>query len=244
MQPVEKFILIHGTFLFALGVALALFNTAYFGTAYAVEDGVLEWLTVLTLASISAITTRRLWCGFGHFNIRQKLVLAALALLAAFGALEEISWGQRLFGITSPEFFLQNNAQVETNIHNLIINDINFNKTVFAKGILIIFLLYLGVITPLCRRSPRLRAIADSWAVPLTKTYHIVGYLVIIAAVEGLINLKPDEVFRRGELTEFAVPLLVALNIIFPRNQQVFEPWKDRSVPESQTHHKNSLAGP
>ncbi|MCY4290555.1 MAG: hypothetical protein OXC72_02195 [Roseovarius sp.] len=229
MQPIEKFILIHGTFLFALGVTLALFNTEYFETQYVTEDGILEWLTVLALASISGMIAQRLWLGFIYFNLRQKLVLGTLALLAAFGALEEISWGQRLLAIQSPEFFQQYNAQVETNIHNLIINDVNMNKMVFAKGILIIFMVYLFVITPLCRHSARLRALADSWAVPLPKTYHVVGYLVVILAVEGLINLQDHEVSRRGELTEFAIPLLVALNIIFPRNQQVFEPWKRTS---------------
>ena len=37
-------------------------------------------------------------------------------------ALEEISWGQRIFGIESPEFFLGHNYQQETNIHNFFIN--------------------------------------------------------------------------------------------------------------------------
>ena len=33
---------------------------------------------------------------------------------------EEISWGQRLFGIAPPEFFATHNVQGEINVHNLI----------------------------------------------------------------------------------------------------------------------------
>ena len=32
--------------------------------------------------------------------------------------MEEISWGQRIFKIESPEFFIQNNFQRELNLHN------------------------------------------------------------------------------------------------------------------------------
>lgn len=44
------------------------------------------------------------------------LILAAM-FLVIFG--EEISWGQRIFGYRSGNFFISNNMQLETNIHNL-----------------------------------------------------------------------------------------------------------------------------
>ena len=46
--------------------------------------------------------------------------LYGLALFCFVVAMEEISWGQRLVGFSSPEFFRANNLQGETNIHNFL----------------------------------------------------------------------------------------------------------------------------
>ena len=43
-----------------------------------------------------------------------------LALAGFYVVMEEISWGQRLFAIESPEFFVENNVQGETNLHNFL----------------------------------------------------------------------------------------------------------------------------
>lgn len=65
---------------------------------------------------------------FTAFNRKRKttgkskpgdLVLIGLAALFLFGFLEEISWGQRIFGIDTPEILQGSNKQRELNIHNL-----------------------------------------------------------------------------------------------------------------------------
>lgn len=223
MQPAERLVLINGAALFGLGVILALFNPDYFHDVYSAEDGVMEWLTVMTLATVAVLIAGRLRRGYREFGWMQRLVLALLALLAVFGAGEELSWGQRLIGIDSPEFFRDHNRQGETNLHNLEVAGANLNKLLFAKGFLVFFILYLAVLTPLYHRSGRVRALADNCGVPIPKPYQIAGYAVVILAVEGLLNLAPVDVPRRGELTEFAIPVLAALNIIYPFNQAVFE---------------------
>ncbi len=223
MYQAEKLVLLNGTGLFGLGVLLASLNPEYFHDVYSTEDGVLEWVTVLALTTTAVVTAKRLWLGFGRFSKRQKVVLFCLVLLATFGAGEELSWGQRLFDTNVPGFFMIHNAQGETNIHNLVVAGANVNKLVFAKGMLIAFLLYLGVLTPLYHRSASIRSLTDAWAIPIPKSYQIVGYVCVIVTVEGLLNILPFEVTRRGELTEFAVPLLVALNVVYPLNYSVFE---------------------
>jgi len=54
---------------------------------------------------------------------KQKKLFSALYLFLAFGMFfvsgEEISWGQRIIDITSPQFFIEHNSQRETTIHNL-----------------------------------------------------------------------------------------------------------------------------
>lgn len=50
---------------------------------------------------------------------RLSLLYAFFAAITALFAMEEISWGQRLMGFDSPEYFVENNMQREVNLHNL-----------------------------------------------------------------------------------------------------------------------------
>jgi len=53
---------------------------------------------------------------------RRKIILLLIGIAGLFIFIygEEISWGQRLFGIEAPEFFEEHNIQAETNLHNFI----------------------------------------------------------------------------------------------------------------------------
>jgi hypothetical protein len=84
------------------------------------EDGLFENLTALTyfiscaLFVVTGLALRRRgegWLGLGHLSF------AALCFLVA---MEEISWGQRIFQIESPALFEQYNRQQETNLHNFL----------------------------------------------------------------------------------------------------------------------------
>src|SRR5215208_6063891 len=64
----------------------------------AMEDGVIEWLTVAFFALAAIIGLRR--------AIRERKVFDGLVALFCIVVLgEEISWGQRLIGFTPPDFF-------------------------------------------------------------------------------------------------------------------------------------------
>jgi hypothetical protein len=52
-------------------------------------------------------------------SLIKQLVYLGLVLLFFFGAGEEISWGQRIFGFKTPEPLAQVNKQDELNLHNL-----------------------------------------------------------------------------------------------------------------------------
>ena len=222
-HAVERLVLVHTGILFGIGLLTAVVNVEYYHGTLSAEDGILEWTTVLALGSVAWVCAVRLIGGFGKYSGRQKATMLMLALLAAFGAGEEISWGQRLFDIETPEYFVRNNLQNETNLHNIAVSGVNLNKLIFSKGILLIFVLYLAVLTPAYRRFGRVRRLVDAWAVPMPKNYQVAGYIIVIVAVEVFLNMLPGEVLRRGELTEFAVPVLVALNIAYPSNAAVFE---------------------
>ena len=83
------------------------------------EGGVIEYGTSVAflLAAVFAVpVARQLW------TAGDKLLGGAyglFTLLLGFVAFEEISWGQRLLGVQSPEFFEANNSQSEITLHNL-----------------------------------------------------------------------------------------------------------------------------
>ena len=51
----------------------------------------------------------------------KQLVYVGLIVLFVFGAGEEISWGQRIFNLKTPQFLMHDNTQEELNLHNLSI---------------------------------------------------------------------------------------------------------------------------
>ena len=63
-----------------------------------------------------------LYIGIRFFKTRNNLLgffYSALALALFFVAMEEISWGQRIFSLATPAFFEAHNYQHELTVHNL-----------------------------------------------------------------------------------------------------------------------------
>ena len=86
---------------------------------FAGEDGVSEWWSVATylLSAAMATVAARTLARLGHPRIR--IVYLVVAVTFVFGMLEEISWGQRLFGWSTPESLTSINEQDETTLHNI-----------------------------------------------------------------------------------------------------------------------------
>lgn len=83
------------------------------------EDSLIEWLQFgcITVVAVSAwrigvrvMRTENRYIGYLYF---------AIAFTSVFIAGEEISWGQRLVGWSTPEQFAAINKQGETSIHNI-----------------------------------------------------------------------------------------------------------------------------
>jgi len=91
------------------------------------EDGFFETLTAILAFGagfLYGVIALRLKRSIALEECRYIGVAKALLTLAAAAcvlfALEEISWGQRLFGWQTPPSLLQANRQGETNLHNLV----------------------------------------------------------------------------------------------------------------------------
>lgn len=105
------------------------------------EDSVTEWLTVFVYLGCSYLSYQ-IYALFKNISKTNKNDLTAkliswiflIAMIAfLFIAGEEISWGQRIIGFSTPEEIAQNNTQFEFNVHN--------NKTVFRY----VYLAYGGL---------------------------------------------------------------------------------------------------
>ena len=213
------FILIGVFLLFAL--VLSHINPQDFTDRFAVEDGFVEWSTSIALFIAFLVSVRRFIRSQHRFKFAGKLILLFIAFVCIFGAGEEISWGQRVFGIETPESFKERNAQEEFNLHNLTFEwkgeTIKINKLIFGRGLTLALLTYLFVMGPLYRRHAGFRRFIDRLAIPIATWPQTIAYLVVVAFVETLIDSP-----KRGEITEFAGAIVFLLNIAFPYNRAIY----------------------
>lgn len=83
------------------------------------EDSFFEYVQALSYLSAGIIFLVPALKGFRSGHIIQGITLCITGSILIFIALEEVSWGQRIFGIKTPEWFRYNNIQNEISIHNL-----------------------------------------------------------------------------------------------------------------------------
>jgi hypothetical protein len=217
----QGLLFVAGAFLL-MAIILPIVNREVFFYQFIIEDSFVEWATVIFLLSAMIVSICRI---IRLRNVRPRLFMAVtafLALVCFFGAGEEISWGQRIFDIQTPEYFQTYNQQGETGLHNLAFEvggrHLSVNKLVFGTGLVLGLLIYLFVMTPLYRRKTGVAHWLDRLAVPMPRNYHIAGYLIVAAVVEGLIDSS-----KRGEMTEFAGSIIFLLNIAFPYNPHIYD---------------------
>lgn len=180
------------------------------------EDGFLENWTAGALLIASLICAARVKTLWQHRGRTFLLCTSAAAALFFFGFGEEISWGQRLFGIASPEFFLAHNGQSETNLHNLIVADVSVNKLIFGKLLAILAVAYLVPLPVLYRRSPTARRWVNRHALPIPRVHHVWLALAMAAVIETGTRSK------MGEILEFTLTSLVVMILLNPLNLPVF----------------------
>jgi len=176
------------------------------------EDQWAEYATALVLLYGSLIISRRLFIRWKAIRFPEKLgfVLMALAMFAGFG--EEISWGQRIFNLQSPDFFINHNLQNETNIHNLKIFDIKLNQWLFTYGMLMVFLIYFSL--PYWIEKHRfIRKIISRYGLYIPKRSHSLVFLLATL----LIHTYP--VPKVSELWELSFAITMLIVIIEARNQ-------------------------
>ncbi len=202
---------------FILSLYYGFTNPDYFNSNFAVEDGTVEYGTAIMLLLISILCIYRLFkIGKGKPAL-WKLGTFIFALLFFFGAGEEISWGQRIFEIESSEFFKQNNAQSETNLHNLVVDGKKINKIIFSQLLMLVMVFYLIISPLLYRKKEWFKNLANNFAVPIVKWHHTIAFVTSTLLV--IIN-PPD---RKWEVYEFAFGFIFLLIFLEPLNKVIFK---------------------
>jgi hypothetical protein len=88
------------------------------------EDSVVEWATALAFLLGAGVAICSVRLAYNETYALLYVYVVALAFFFAFCGLEEISYGQRVFGFVTPSSIADINSQEEINIHN--INSLSF----------------------------------------------------------------------------------------------------------------------
>ena len=100
---------------------------------------------------------------------------------------------------------------------------------IFGTGLALAMLVYLFIMTPLYRRHRSsggpFAGFIHQFAIPMPRNYQVIGYLVVVASAELLIDSS-----KRGEITEFAGSIIFLLNVVYPDNPEIFVADADQQI--------------
>lgn len=211
----EKIILAMVAVILATGFILRFKSPANFEW-FVKEDNLIEWITVLFLLLASFICIARFITLFKKRSWWFLLVTVLLGLFLFFAAGEEISWGQRILGVESSEFFEKNNAQGETNLHNLVVNGVKINKLIFSIALSVAMGIYLLLIPFLYQRNSAVKNFMDKSGAPIPRLYQIAGFILVLIFT-SLLNHE-----KYPELLECCGALLFYLIVKYPKNIEIY----------------------
>jgi hypothetical protein len=176
---------------------------------YIKEDGLVEYLTAGFLFFSSLVCFYRVF----HYRKMKKnlwvLTWTLLAFLFFFAAGEEISWGQRIFGVQSSEFFQHYNKQGETNLHNLTFKGKNMNIIIFSRLMFVVLFIYFFLSRLMVWKIHFIRNLVNKFNVPLPGIQHII---IMLAATLFILLIHIAKESELHELSFAFVFLMIFLN--------------------------------
>jgi hypothetical protein len=183
----------------------------FYYVTLAKEDNLVEWATVFffVLASIFSMVI------FFRSKKRSEWFYLLFGIVCILFALEEISWGQRIFGFESTKFFLENSDQQEINIHNVV----NEWFSVRTKNIGALLFFSYGVVFPLAALNRYFRNFVKKWGILIPPLILIPGFVIASFLTVDLFFTGQDE-----EVAELFFSMLLFLTILF----QFLDPSKNK----------------
>lgn len=191
------------------GLFLGLTNMDAF-LIFTQEDGLVENLTSLFLFGASLVCLYRVY-DYRKAGKPALWIFTAVMMAVAFffAAGEEISWGQRIFGIESSEFFLQNNKQAETNLHNLVVGETSVNKLIFSQILVLVLVVYFFFMRLLVAKVAFIKKLELQFNVPLPRVQHTLMMLLVAIMMAFVPNAKNAELL---EMTFAFIFFLIFIN--------------------------------
>ena len=155
---------------FATGALLLLFSYSLFFLlpneqliSLTEEDGIVEWTGAVFLFLAAVFFFLSYWKNqhrnnFRWFKTSKNIFYLLLGILFLFGFFEEISWGQRIFNISTPEALKKINNQDEITIHNLyfFFEEDGWKKYLNENKLLTIFWFSFCILVPVLNKTSRL----------------------------------------------------------------------------------------
>ena len=171
------------------------------------EGGIVENLTVLFLLiaiGVCVVSLKK------NKSIPQENFLRAWLILLILGstyfALEEISYGQHLFGWSANETWKELNDQEETNLHN-----IHWAFDQLPRNLLTLGILIGGVIMPLYRHFRKIELQESNrlyWQWPTMDCVTVGLMVILIRPVQSVVDVK---FINTGETKENLFALFILL---------------------------------
>jgi hypothetical protein len=168
------------------------------------EDGPVEWATVAALLLAAAVALVAGWRRPRGGGVH-RVFLLALGAVCLVGALEEMSWGQRLLGVETPAFFEEHSDQREINAHNVLQKWLDF-KTKHAAALA---LGLYGVLLPLLALAPGVRRLCDRVGLVVPPLALLPGFLL------GSLLMRDRPTGQEEELGELFFALGLALLALY-----------------------------
>ena len=158
------------------------------------------WIEHATFVAFMLAGGFFLWAAVTNPGYR-RLGPLGFALAAFFVGMEEVSWGQRIVGIPTPELLEAYNYQGELTLHNIW-----FPRHVVVGSVVVLF----GVaVPPLARRWAALGSLLQRLAVPLPRP-HLRPVFVVAGALLAYAAYSPSYL-KIDEVGEFALGVAVLL---------------------------------
>lgn len=211
LNPIELLVSVMLVLALLLGLYLSIAQPEAY-TSFTIEDGVAEYTTAAFFGLMALLSIFRSVAMFRSSVFKGGVTWLVLFLVCFFVFGEEISWGQRIFGSASSEFFQEYNTQEEINLHNLKFGDFSLNKMIFTYFVTAVMAIYFLVLPILVQKWAWAKKIFGQWRVPLARNYQI-GLLLLSTLIVVIIKHE-----KNWELWEMAFALVFFLVLYRPRD--------------------------
>ena len=208
-------------------------------TVFSGEFGIVEVLTAALLWPAAYWAVRAARPFFAERQRTPAVLLCVFAFGCVFLFAEEVSYGQHLFAWGTPDYFAENNAQLETNLHNLDY----VNKSV-PKWIVIAGMTMGAIVLPLMRRRGRVpRWTQAAWVRPLLPTIACLPTAAVALAAHLAVKVVAKGAgFRFEDVSGVRLSETVELYIAFFFALYAYEVYRAQRVGMAEGRRREAVA--